>query len=192
MRSKCGYDGVHPYWDWTQGNDPAKSDEFSPDPNVDTADFYHATIFSDSDYDGLGSWGDPKDDFQICTGGLKDLRVAYPVPHRIRRNYTLQPFLVGAIVRPEGAPPIDPSLMLNTTFTKENVSSIVNSFTGDYIHFQSAVEVTPGPHPGPHSILGGDMGGACPFGLTSPTCYPGPKWAPNGENNRYCICTFTN
>ena len=20
LRSKCGYDGVQPYWDWTQGN----------------------------------------------------------------------------------------------------------------------------------------------------------------------------
>ena len=80
-----------------------KSDELSPDLNVDTADFCRATIFSDSDYDGLGSWGDPKDDFQICTGGLKGMTVAYPVPHRIRRNYTLQPFLVGAIVRPKGA-----------------------------------------------------------------------------------------
>jgi len=22
LRSKCGYTGVQPYWDWTQGDDP--------------------------------------------------------------------------------------------------------------------------------------------------------------------------
>ena len=156
---------------------------FSPDPTLDSADFYHATIFSDSSYDGLGSWGDPSNDFQISTGGLKDIRLAYPVPHNIRRNYTLQPFLNGL-----GGPPgvtLDPTLMLNTSFTKENVDFIVHSFSGDFLAFQARTEGIEGPHPGPHIILGGDMGGKCPFGLGPPGCSPGTgmKWSSNGERD---------
>ena len=181
LRSKCGYDGVHPYWDWTQGN--ASHQEFWVSvltPNSDTADFYNATIFSDSPYDGLGSWGDPDNDFQISTGGLNEFRLAYPVPHNLRRNFTLQPFLHGLAGTPPGVT-IDPALMLNTTFTKENVDFILKSFAGDFIAFQTYTEGISGPHPGPHLILGGDMGGTCPFGLGPPGCNPGMKWSSNGK-----------
>ncbi|KAF9785223.1 Di-copper centre-containing protein [Thelephora terrestris] len=167
LKSKCGYDGVQPYWDWTQ----------------DTADFYHATIWSDSDYDGLGSWGNSSNDYAISTGALKDMKIAYPVPHNIRRNFTLQPFL-GAGPPPSsnnstGPPSPDPTLMLNATFTSEVVNFTVSSFTGDYIQFQADVESWNGPHPGPHGIVGGDLVGGCPFGLAPPVCYGGPKWSPN-------------
>ncbi|KAF9647444.1 Di-copper centre-containing protein [Thelephora ganbajun] len=158
LRSKCGYTGVQPYWDWTQ----------------DAADFYHSTIFSNSTCDGLGSWGDPDNDFQISTGGFKDTRVAYPVPHNIRRNYILQPFLNAPGVSPDNS-----LLMINTTFTKANVDFTLNSFTGDYINFQAYLQGVPGPHPGPHIILGGDMSGLCPFGLQPPACYHGTKWSSN-------------
>lgn len=153
---------------------------FCPDPKIDAADFYYATIFSNSSYDGLGFWGDPDNDFQISTGGLKDIRLAYPIPHNIRRNYTLQPFLAGL----NGVPPgvtLDPALMLNTSFTKANVDFIVNSFGGDFLDFQAYTEGILGPHPGPHLILGGDMGGLCPFGTGPPECNPGMKWSSNGE-----------
>lgn len=136
-------------------------------------------MFSDSDYDGLGSWGDPKNDFQISTGGLKDVRLAYPIPHRIRRNFTLD-FPPG-FPTPSGLPPPDLSLMLNTTFTREVVNSVLNSTAGDYVNFQVTLENIAGPHPGPHLILGGEMGGACPFGTGPPECIIGAKWSPNGE-----------
>ena len=184
MRSKCGYDGVHPYWDWTQGN--ASQPEVLAlgfDRKLDAADFYHATIFSDSDYDGLGSWGDPDNDYRIYTGALKDLVVAYPVPHHLRRQFTLQPFLNSGSTptNPNGPPAHDPLLMVNTTFTAEVVNYTVSSFTGDYIGFQVHTESFNGPHPGPHEIVGGDLWGGCPFGLVPPECVGGPKWAPNGE-----------
>ncbi|KAF9785224.1 Di-copper centre-containing protein [Thelephora terrestris] len=159
MRLKCGYDGVQPYWDWTK----------------DTSDIYHSTVFSDSDYDGLGSWGDPDNDFQLCTGGFKDMVVAYPVPHRVRRNYTAFPYFPPGFPVPVGVPPL--TAMLNTTFTSEIVNTIVNSTPGDYISFQASLEN--GPHPGPHLVLGGEMGGICPFGSGPPECVPGPKWSPN-------------
>ena len=152
----------------------------SPDlKELDTADPYHTTFLSDSDYDGLGSWGDPNNDFQISTGGLKDVMLAYPVPHRIRRNYTLH--IPSWFPLPTGVPAPDPTLMVNTTYTSEVVNRVVNSSTGDYISFDTTVEGINGPHPGPHFILGGEMAGACPFGSSPPECFPGPKWSPNGK-----------
>jgi len=161
LRSKCGYTGVQPYWDW----------------RIDAPDFYHATIFSNSTFDGLGSWGDPANDFQITTGGFRNMRVAYPVPHNIRRNFTLQPFLAGINFAATPAIPLDPLLMINTTFTAANVNFTLTSFPGDYINFQAYFENVLGPHPGPHIILGGDMSGLCPFGLVPPACVPGMKWS---------------
>ena len=166
--------------------------DFGFDPKLDTADVYHATIFSDSDYDGLGSWGDPSNDYRIYSGALKDMRVAYPVPHNLRRNFTLQPFLGGGgpPSNPNSPPAPDPSLMVNATFTSEVVNLTVSSFTGDYIQFQAHVESFNGPHPGPHAIVGGDLFGGCPFGLAPPVCYGGPKWAPNGKWVRSRMVVF--
>ena len=149
----------------------------SSNPKLDAADFYHATIWSDSDYDGLGGWGDPTNDYEIYSGALKDMMVAYPVPHHLRRNFTIQ-----APPPPPGSSSSQPaSTLVNTTFTSVVVNYTVSSFTGDYIAFQAFVESFSGPHPGPHGIVGGDLWGGCPFGLAPPVCYGGPKWSPNGE-----------
>ena len=165
--------------------------DFSSNIKLDTADFYHATIFSNSTYDGLGSWGDPNNDFQIFTGGLKDMKVAYPVPHNIRRNYTNEPFFGGWSGGPPGTTP-NPTLMLNTTFTKANVDFIVSSFGGDYVSFQAYTEGILGVHPGAHLILGGDMGGRCPFGLEPPECDLGigMKWSSNGKQSCSSLRAF--
>jgi len=157
MRLKCGYEGVHPYWDWT----------------IDAPDFEHATIFSNSTDEGLGYWGDPDNDYQIFTGGFENITVAYPVPHNIRRNFTLQPFLN----TPTGALPVDSLYMVNTSFTASNVNFTISSFNGDFVSFQTYVESIAGPHPAVHIILGGDMSGLCPFGLSPPNCYSGQKWS---------------
>ena len=157
-----------------------------PDKNLDAADFEHATIWSNSTDDGLGSWGDPQNDFQIFTGAFKDITVAYPVPHHIRRNYTLRPFLAGVSI--PGAPPVDPEYRINVSFSAENVNYTVNSFTGDYIRFQTYFEAAFGPHPGPHIIMGGDMSGLCPFGSVPPACYPGMKWSSNGRRDSSTDC----
>ena len=109
---------------------------------VDAADFEDATIFSNSTTEGLGSWGDANNDYQISTGGFKDEIRAYPTPHHIRRNYTLYPFqnplIVGAAS--DGAPPPPTNLMINTTMTKTNVDYSVNNFPGDLIGFQGYME----------------------------------------------------
>ena len=59
--------------------------------HLDTADFEHSTFFDNSSH-GVSGWGDPENDFQIYTGGFKDVIRAYPNPHHIRRNFTLFPF----------------------------------------------------------------------------------------------------
>ena len=119
------------------------------------------------------------------------MKVAYPEPHGIRRNYTLYPLLPAGFPSPSDEPPLDPTLLINTTFTSEVVASIVTSFIGNYSAFQATLENWGGPHPGPHTILGGDMGGACPFGSGPPACNPGPKWSPNGGKDPSCLRTFT-
>ena len=63
--------------------------------------------------------------------------VAYPSPHRIRRNFTLFPF-AGV----QNAPyPED--FMINTTMTQQNVDSLVNGYVGDFIGFQTYFESLP-------------------------------------------------
>jgi len=162
MEEKCGYTGVHPYWDWTK----------------DTSDPEHATVFSNDTTDGLGWWGDANNDYQINTGALKDITVAYPVPHHIRRNLTLQPFLntASGFAPPAG---VATTFEINNTYTTAAVNVALDNYTGNYTGFQSYFENIMGPHPGPHIILGGDMSGTCPDGLVAPACVGGQKWSPN-------------
>ena len=148
---------------------------------VDTADFEHATIFSNSTKEGLGSWGDADNDYQISTGGFKDITVAYPVPHHIRRNYTLRPLIPRPGFVPQAG--MDSQTRINSTFTQTNVDFTINGFTGDFPSFQVYHQNVPGSHPGPHLILGGDMVGTCPFGLQPPACIGGQKWSPNGRSD---------
>jgi len=89
---------------------------------------------------GVGTWGDPANDYQISNGGFKNLTLAYPSPHHIRRNFSLFPF-----TNPD-LPPLftgqtpPKELMVNTTMTKENVDRSVNGFEGDFIGFHAYVE----------------------------------------------------
>ena len=90
------------------------------------------SAFFDGSPSGVGGWGDPTDDFQITTGGFKDVIAAYPSPHRIRRNCTVEPFSVPDTVPMSPvdptAPPIPRDFMINTTLTKQNVDSLVDGF----------------------------------------------------------------
>lgn len=115
----------------------------SDDLYLDAHDFYNNNLFDNSSY-GVGAWGDPANDYQISTGGLKDIMLAYPSPHRIRRNYTLFPFanphfLNRFLGDPEAPlPPAD--LAINITMTKEKVDYLVNDYQGDFIGLQTDLE----------------------------------------------------
>ena len=104
---------------------------------------YNSNIFNGSNSD-FGGWGDPTNDYQITTGGFKDVIRAYPNPHHIRRNFTLLPFRDPAAGLPfvgdPSAPPPPADLMINTTMTQQNVDFIVNNFPGDFMGFQAYFE----------------------------------------------------
>ncbi|KAF8495782.1 Di-copper centre-containing protein [Russula emetica] len=156
LKTKCGYTGASPYWDWT----------------IDAPDFYESSFWKDSDpKSGLGGWGDPNADYQVPDGGFHTLPLSYPSPHTVRRNFTLvaPPF-------PGAAP--GPQMSNNASFSASVIESILRISPGDYKQFQTAVERPGGPHGGVHVIMGGDMSGFCP--KNSPlNCNGGPKWSPN-------------
>lgn len=159
LQTKCGYKGASPYWDWT----------------IDAPDFYNSPMFSDCNpQSGLGGWGDPSTDFTVTTGafsGSSGYISAYPVPHALRRNFTLQPWLgFTSNTYPQ-------ELQANSTFTQEEVAKMVQGFRGDFKGFQTYVEALGGAHSMVHSIVGGDLGGKCPAG-SPPGCIHGPFWTP--------------
>jgi len=47
-----------------------------------------STIFNDPRTRGFGGWCDPTYNYQITTGAFADFELMYPIPHRIRGNYT--------------------------------------------------------------------------------------------------------
>ena len=113
---------------------------------LDAPDFYNSKFF-DTSSSGVGGWGDPANDFQISTGGLKGMVVAYPTPHHLRRNFTLFPFANPTFPPPWGddpsAPPVPAELMMNTTMTQQNVDFILDTYEGDFFGFQTYFESIP-------------------------------------------------
>lgn len=111
--------------------------------HLDAHDFYNNNLFDNSSC-GVGAWGDPANDYQISTGGFKDITMAYPSPHHIRRNYTLFPFAMPNFLNrfpgDPDAPPPPVELMINVTFTKEKVDYLVNNYEGDFIGLQTDLE----------------------------------------------------
>jgi len=160
LRTRCGFKGALPYWDWT----------------IDAHDIYNSPMFSDCNpQSGFGGWGDPFNDFTVTSGAFSSsssFRLAYPVPHALRRNFTLQPWLGS----PPGAYPQD--LQANVSLTRKEVMTMVHGFRGDFKGFQAYVEGFAGSHSMVHSIVGGDLAGTCPRG-SPPDCQRGPFWTPN-------------
>ncbi|KAI0323589.1 Di-copper centre-containing protein [Cubamyces sp. BRFM 1775] len=182
LKERCGYTGAFPYWDWS----------------IDAQDVQNSPVFLDSDpLGGLGGWGDPTKDFEMQDGGFRALHVAYPVPHILRRNFTLQPFL------PFAGVPVFTNITqyANESFTPEQIRALVDETPqGDFVGFQFAMEEpqvseghdvpddlrlgrekgerrliqvlhAQGPHASVHFILGGDLAGQCPA-ASLPGCMP--------------------
>ena len=72
------------------------------------------------------------------------MRLVYPSPHHIMRNFTLFPFadpnFLNRFPGDPDAPPPPVDLMINTTMTKQKVDYVVNGYEGDFIGFQTDVE----------------------------------------------------
>ncbi|CAE6448076.1 unnamed protein product [Rhizoctonia solani] len=142
LRSQCGYKGVAPYWAW----------------EYDAADFEHSPIWDPDPVYGLGGFGDPNDDNTVKNGGL-DLSLAYPIKHKLRRQY--QPYIV-----------IPPSINIsaNATFTPAEVKTLLAQPEGNFTAFQTYMEKFFGMHGAIHGITGGDLAGKCPHGTNSSNC----------------------
>ena len=111
-------------------------------------------LFTDPDpISGFGTWGDPNNDFQITDGGFANIEHAYPIPHRLRRNYTLQPWLQ----IPQAAFPsmTEPSLEANASLSPKKIQELIDHTPGDFAGFQMRMEAQVGPHGNGHQIVGG-------------------------------------
>ncbi|KAF5348693.1 hypothetical protein D9758_006865 [Tetrapyrgos nigripes] len=158
LKEKCGYTGVSPYWDWAS----------------DSADVKGSSIFdADVEISGLGGWGNLSNDAEVYDGGFSDFKLTYPVPHQLRRNFTLQPY-IGL----DETFFTEPYLYANESFTQSVVDHMVNNYVGDYKGFQQYMEGWEGPHGSVHLTLGGDLGGTCPDFAPS-TCVGGPTFSAN-------------
>ena len=123
---------------------------YSP-PTLDADDFYSSSILDPDPEAGFGGWGDPSDDFQITTGAFADDFVRpYPVPHRVRRNFTLKSAAGGFGDGPPSNPEPFPAM-----FTPQRIEDMVNGFPGDFVGFQKLFEGGDGAHGAIHQILGG-------------------------------------
>ncbi|KAJ7069537.1 Di-copper centre-containing protein [Mycena amicta] len=168
LKTKCGFKGTSPYWDWVQ----------------DSKDVFHSTMFTDSDpKSGLGGWGDIANDIQVPNGGFSNtssFKLTYPSPHTLRRNFNLQPFLGFDVALPGFVTASEAQTDANATFTPAERNKLVNGFVGDYKGFQAYFEGFVGAHGAVHLMMGGDLGGACP-GNAPAGCVGGPTFSANVE-----------
>ena len=107
---------------------------YDSDGCIDAPDFYESSFWKDSDpVSGLSGWGDPNADFAVPDGGFYNLSLSYPVPHLVRRNFSL--FAFDRLP----TPPIitDPLKMVNTSFTASVIEGVLGSPVGDYKGFQT-------------------------------------------------------
>lgn len=160
LKSKCGFKGTQPYWDWT----------------LDAPDFEHGSIWDDDPESGFGSWGDVTGDYQIPAGAFAhDFVLSYPSPHTIRRNFTLRPYTTQ---RPEDGFPI-PDLPANTTITLGEVNGMVAGYNGDFLGFSTHFDRNEGPRTAVHRMIGGDSAGTCPSSDAAAGCTTNPAMTAN-------------
>ena len=102
---------------------------------ADAPDFFESSFWKDSHpKSGLGGWGDPNNDYSMPDGGFRKLRLSYPSPHIVRRNFTLRPFDIPFVVFKD----TDPTLEANKTFLAPAVEKILK--VPDYKTFQKEIE----------------------------------------------------
>lgn len=157
LEKKCGYTGVSPYWNWTIGERSenalsrhALTRRHLASCIADSGGVFDSDFFKDADPEsGLGGWGDSTKDFSVTDGAFSDFMNAYPNPHILRRNFSLQPWAdLGDL---SGFNPY-PDEYANATFTYEAISELINGFVGDFVGFQKLFEQTQGAHGTPFEV----------------------------------------
>ena len=121
---------------------------------IDYKNVEKSPLFTDPDpVSGFGTWGDPNNDFQISDGGFANIEHAYPVPHRLRRNYTLQPWI--SFTTATFPTVMDPDQKANSSLTPEKIQKLIDHTPGDFAGLQFQMEAQVGPHGNGHQIVGG-------------------------------------
>ncbi|KAJ7091863.1 Di-copper centre-containing protein [Mycena belliarum] len=162
LRSRCGYRGSSPYWDWTKG---------SPSPSSRVRVMQYLPV------SGLGGWGAASTQYHVLDGAFSassSFRPSYPYPHIMWRNYTLFPPLDKLIPIPGFVWNL--SMPATDNFTRPVVEGIINGFEGDFRNFHATLES--GPHTYVHLCVSGDMAGVCPVGAP-PDCITAPTFSAN-------------
>ena len=110
---------------------------YDSDGWIDAPDFFESSFWKDSDHiSGLGGWGDPNDDYTVNDGGFRKFRLAYPVPHGVRRNFTLHPWEDIA-----SFPLVtDPLKIGNTSFSASVIEGLLETPAGEFKGFQTVLE----------------------------------------------------
>ncbi|KAK7435798.1 hypothetical protein VKT23_019496 [Stygiomarasmius scandens] len=120
---------------------------------ADASDMMSSPIFDSDKASGLGKNGDCTDtDCLINDGAFKDVALAYPMAHRLRRNITF----VDTVNR-----------SLTKDFSADHISQIMQNTTGDFFTFQYRFSHI---HNNLHFIIGGDMNSECPSGYPKELC----------------------
>ena len=110
---------------------------YDSDGQIDSPDFYDSPFWNDSDpKSGLGGWGDPNADYGVPDGAFHTLPLSYPLPHVVRRNFSLTGPPPPGAAQPASTNTNDPSL-----FSASVVESVLETTPGDYRQFQINVLV---------------------------------------------------
>jgi hypothetical protein len=111
---------------------------YDSDGQIDAPDFYNSPFWKDSDPEsGLGGWGDPNADYSVPDGAFHTLPLSYPLPHVLRRNFSLfaPPF-------PGAAQPASPISNSPSLFSASEVESVLEIPAGGYEQFQIVIGVS--------------------------------------------------
>jgi len=83
---------------------------------------------------GLGGWGNQDADYSVPNGGFSRLNLSYPVPHIVRRNFSLLPFDFPYLFFTE------PLKEGNASFSASVVESILETSAGEFKSFHASLE----------------------------------------------------
>ena len=156
LKTMCGFQGATPYWDWRKG----KSHRFitfleDNKYRADASNVYGSSFFDSDPESGLGGFGAQDNDFEVQDGGFgvnSTFRLSYPSPHALRRNFTLQPFLLANAQTEQFI--LEPAQYANVSLTYSAIDDIVNGFVGDFKGLQATIDGFEGAVYSAHGIIG--------------------------------------
>ncbi|KAG9074023.1 hypothetical protein FS749_014464 [Ceratobasidium sp. UAMH 11750] len=139
LRTRCGYKGTIPFWDWSK----------------DTDDIPGSAIFNSSKTYGFGTFGTNATNYEVVDGAFGNTIRAYPTPHRVVRKFDLYPFRKKVF-------PFEfskPDMPATDAFTARAVKAVVDGAKGNFTDFAYRMDGVraQGMHNAAHLMMGGDL-----------------------------------